>query len=182
MNTPKIIGLSVAAFAALILMMAVGYNNTAANYEASIIAADTDSQNVLGQYAPKLQEAIGVSKLQVNAVKDVISGANASRYGADGSKADVQWIQEQNPQLNQQSYQTILDIIQAGRDTFQLTQRRKIDEIRSYRSSTQQIPGKWFYSMMGYPTPGFFDKYDHIVVSSHAQKAFQTGIDDGVKF
>lgn len=158
----------------------ISANNTAATLESGIIASDKNSQNVLGQYAPKLKEALGVTKLQTNAIVEVISGANESRYGKSGSQASIQWIQEQNPNLDQGSYRRIIDMIEAGRNDFQNTQKRKIDMIQTYRTNINLFPGKLFYGMLGYPTPGFFEKYDKIVISDHAADAFEIGRDNGI--
>lgn len=159
----------------------VSANNTAVRSESSIIAAHVESQNVLGQYAPKLKEALGVTKLQAQAVADVISRANETRYGKEGSEATIQWIQEQNPALDQSSYRRIIDMIEAGRNDFKNAQTRKIDMIRSYRTEIGMFPGAMFYSFLGKPTPGFFEKYEGIVISGHADNAFKTLRDDGVE-
>ncbi|AOR76557.1 hypothetical protein [Novosphingobium resinovorum] len=175
---------TLSAFAAVVLMLLggfIGANNTAVRREAAIIAAHTDSQNVLGQYAPKLREALGVTKLQATAVADVITKANESRYGSDGSQATIQWITEQNPSLDQSGYRRVIDLIEAGRNDFQVAQTRKIDMVRSYKTEIGTFPGVMFYSLLGKPTPGFFEKYEAIVVSGHADEAFRTHRDDGVK-
>ncbi len=158
----------------------ISTNNWAIRSEASIIAQKDTAKNVLGQYGPTLREALGVTKLQANAVADVITEANKSRYGANGSGATVQWIREQNPTLDQSSYGRVLNIIEAGRRDFRDAQTQQIDRIRDYRSGSQVFPASFFLGLSGKPTPGFFEKYDKIVVSSQADEAFKTGIDDGV--
>lgn len=72
-------------------------------------------------------------------------------------------------------------LIEAGRNDFQLAQQRKIDQVRSYRTDLNIFPGSMFYRMMGYPSPGFFEKYGEIVISNHAAEAFKTHRDDGVE-
>lgn len=185
MNGKLNLGLVFGAVVALLLIFGIGSfissNNKAVTFEQNIIAADSQSQNVLGQYAPKLTEALGVAKLQTAAVRDVISGANETRYGKEGSAATIQWINEQNPNLDQSGYRRIIEMVEAGRNDFQLAQQRKIDMIRTYRTELGLFPGNLFYGILGKPSPGFFEKYGEIVISNHAAGAFATHRDDGVK-
>lgn len=181
MNYRNIALLAIPAVLALALAVGlVGANNTAVRFENNIVASHADSQNVLGQYAPRLKEALGVTKLQASAVADVITKANETRYGSEGSQATIQWIKEQNPYLDQSTYRRIIDLIEAGRNDFQTAQTRKIDQIRAYRTELGLFPGTLFYSFLGKPTSGFFEKYEGIVISGHADKAFKTLRDDGV--
>jgi hypothetical protein len=180
LNKGLIIGGIVGAIAIIFIGSWISTNNWAIRSESAIIAQKDTAKNVLGQYGPSLREALGVTKLQTKAVTDVITGANESRYGKTGSQASIQWIQEQNPTLDQSSYQRILNLIEAGRRDFRDAQTQQIDRIRDYRAGSQVFPASFFLGLAGKPTPGFFEKYDKIVVSSHADEAFKTGIDDGV--
>lgn len=159
---------------------AISANNTANEFEQTIRAQHEQSTNILGQYAPKLSEQIGVSKLQVEAVRTVFNGANTARYGANGSTASMQWIREQNPNLDQSNYRLILETIEAGRNDFQNAQKMKIDKLASYRVALGRFPGGMMMKIMGWPTEGFFTKYEDIVISDHAGKAFETGRDNGL--
>lgn len=179
------IGLVMAGVALLALVAFaiayIGASNSANQMEQGIKAAHADSRNVLGQHAPKIKEALGVTKIQAGALEDIITGANTSRYGTDGSKAMTQFIVEQNPNLDQSNYARVITMIEAGRNDFQRAQTAKIDRLRAYDTARGSIPSGFFMRMAGYPTPEFVAAhYDRIVVSGHADGAFQTGIDDGV--
>lgn len=168
-------------FALIVVGMIASYNNKAVRAESTISAFHTDSENVLGQLAPKLKETLGVTDLQSDALVKVIQASNESRYGKNGSSATVQFIKEQNPNLDQANFNKAVEMIESGRNDFSKAQSKKIDAIRNYHVMVESFPGKLFYSFLGYPTPGFFDKYEKIVVSSHAKDAFDSGIDDGIK-
>lgn len=180
--------LIVGGIGAFFVLMIVGFliayasaANSANRYEADIEASHKQALNVLGQYAPMLREAVGVTKLQAGAVESVITGANESRYGKTGSSATVQWIQEQNPTLDQSNYKRIIDLVESGRHDFRDAQRDKIDKINQYKIALGQMPGSYFMRLAGYPTSEYRSKnYDKIVVSGHADEAFATGRDDGV--
>lgn len=161
--------------------MYVSANNSGNRHENIVKFAHEDSKNVLGQYAPRLREALGVTKIQETAVADVITKANESRYGKTGSSATVQWIQEQNPNLDQASYGRIINMIEAGRNDFQNKQTEKLDKIRQYETALGNMPGSFFLRLAGYPTPAYLQAhYDKVVISGHADEAFTTGRDDGV--
>jgi hypothetical protein len=157
-------------------------NNTGNRYEASIKAIHKDGQNVLGQLQPKLKEALGVSKFQEQALRDLIEGTNKTRYGQMGAKdGAATFIQESNPNLDQSAYPRIIAMIEASRNDFATKQREKIDLIRSYETAQGQMPGSFFLRLAGYPTVTYQNAhYDNIVMSTHAADAFQTGRDDGV--
>jgi Spy/CpxP family protein refolding chaperone len=173
-------GIAVAAVAFMAIGAAVSANNTANSFEQTIIAQHDQSENVLGQYAPKLAEQIGVTKLQTAAVKDIFTSANQARYGANGSQATMQWLVEQNPNFDQSNYRFVLETIEAGRTDFQNEQKTKIDQVRTYRTALGHFPGGMMMKIMGWPSDGFFEKYGEIVVSDHAAKAFETGRDNGL--
>jgi hypothetical protein len=159
----------------------ISANNSGNRYEQNIAASFTQSKNVLGQYAPKIREALGVTKVQTRAVEDVITGANQSRYGADGSKAVTQFINEQNPNLDQTTFNRVVAMIEAGRNDFQTAQERTIDQNRAYKTALGNMPGSFFLHLAGYPTASYTSaRYDDIVISGHAGDAFQTRRDDGV--
>lgn len=180
MNKTLVIGLAVGFVTFGIIGTAISASNTANRFEKTIKASHRDSENILGQYAPKLAEQIGVSKLQANAVRDIISGANETRYGEQGSQASIQWIQEQNPTLDQSNYRVILETIEAGRNDFKIKQTMKIDQLREYETALGNIPGGLMMKLTGWPSEDFFEKYEVIIVSDHAGKAFETGRDNGL--
>ena len=175
------VGIALLAGIAFFVIAYISANNTGNRYEQNIAASFTDSKNVLGQYAPKIREAIGVTKVQTKAVEDVITGANQSRYGADGSKAVTQFIAEQNPNLDQSTFTRIVSMVEAGRNDFQAAQKRTIDQNRAYKTALGNMPGSFFLHLAGYPTAEYTAAhYDDIVMSGHASDAFKTRRDDGV--
>ena len=184
MSKTGIVVLSIfGAVALLVLSLVVaviGYYNSAVNFENSIDASDKNMQNILGQQAPKLREMLGVRKLQADDVARVIREANESRYGDGGSQAVMNWIREQNPTLDQKGYDRILNVIEATRNNFNHEQTLKIDKVQQYKNATQRFPGNIIYGFLGKPTPGFMEKHERVIQSSHTRETFETGIDDGI--
>lgn len=181
-------GIVGAVILGLVMAFASTYNK-AVRLENTIIAAHEDSQNVLGQHAPKLKEALGVTELQTDSLLKLFSASNEARYGKDGSKATMQWIKEQNPNLDQSNYGKIITMLEASRNDFANAQKVKIDKVRTYRDMTRSFFTGTILGIAGFPKPAvdkdgqeheFFSYYGKVIVSGHADNAFKTGIDDGV--
>ncbi len=175
------------AIASIFLVSAISYISAANNgnrSEQSIHAAYEDNENILSQYGQKVQEAAGVTALQRDDLIAVFTGANQSRYGTDGSEATFQWITEQNPNLNQETYLQVQRIVEAGRNEFQNAQTRLVDAKRGYRTSLGSFwTGLWL-GFAGYPKInigypiGTSDDYPAIS-TTRAQDAFDKGVEGG---
>lgn len=153
---------------------AYNYGNTAEN---EIKAIWENNQNILAQYTQKVQEAAQVPGMMKDDVKEVVTAALSGRYGADGSKAVFQWINEQNPTVDAQLYRKIQQIIEAGRDEFKMSQTRLIDAKRAYSTNLGFLwKGMWM-RIAGYPKINL-DDYKAIS-NDYATKAFATGKEDG---
>lgn len=92
----------------------VSAKNYGARTEASLKASQTDSRNVLAQLGQKIREVAQVPKMYADDVERVTTAAIEGRYGADGSKATFQWLQEQNPQLDPSLYSEIQQTIKGA--------------------------------------------------------------------
>lgn len=179
-----IFGGAIFAIAALIAFSFMGANNSAVRMQNNIVAKASDVDNILSNYGQKVQEAAQVPAMQTDALKEVMRTALSARYGADGSKATMQWIQENYPgQVDPQLYRQIQQIIEAGRNDFQTAQTGLIDEKRVYLTSLDTVPGGWMMSVMGYPTikvgyRGGPDDYKTIV-TDRAADARKSGRESG---
>src|SRR3989344_1606474 len=99
--------------------------------EQNIAARWEDNENVLAQYMQKVKETAQVPGMQRDDLIAVFTGANESRYVKTGSAATMQWIREQNPNLDQATYRQIQQVIEAGRNEFKNVQTRLVDAKRS---------------------------------------------------
>lgn len=169
-----------ATIGALIGIVTISYVS-AYNYgnemERSLVAVQDNNKNILAQYGQKVQEAAQVPGMQRDDMMKVVVAALEGRYGADGSKATFQWIQEQNPNIDSKVYLKIQQIIESGRNEFQNGQTRMLDVKRSYETSLGYLwRGTWM-RIAGYP------KIDlasfKIVSTDRADAAFSAGKEDG---
>ncbi len=157
----------------------ITYANMGATSEIQIKAQYTNMENVLSGYSLKVVEAAQVPAMYKNGVVEVAKAAIQGRYGDKGSQATFQWIKEQNPTLDPALYTKIEQIIEGGRDNFQVEQTKFIDTERSYQTQLNLVWSGFWLHRAGYPKIDF-DKYK-IITSEHANEAFSTGVDKGIK-
>lgn len=151
----------------------LGFSNQANSFEVSIKAKYENNQNVYDNGFKKVVETAQVPKLQTEALKSVYDSALKSRYGTDGSKAVLQFIKEQNPNLDQSTFLKIQQTIEEFRDEFQSNQTSLISQRQEYeRFLKATTSGRLYNSFAGYPKIDL-SKYD-IVTSDQTQKAFDT--------
>src|SRR3989344_623420 len=152
--------------------------------EQNIAARWEDNENVLAQYMQKVKETAQVPGMQRDDLIAVFTGANESRYGKTGSAAVMQWIQEQNPNLDQATYVQIQRIIEAGRTEFRTAQTRLVDSKRAFRTQLGTVWRGFWLRTAGYPTIrigypiGTPDDYPIVSVEA-ASGAFKSGREQG---
>lgn len=135
-----------------VVMLYISYANTAVRMEETISRFHQNSQNTLSSYTLKLREAAQVPEMYTESLRDLIESTFQGRYGADGSNAMFQWIQEQNLQVDSSVFLNLQSITSSGRDEFRLSQDRKIEACTTYQRMLRQPISGYFMRSMGYPT------------------------------
>ena len=157
----------------------VEYRNMGATAEVGIKTQYENMQNVLSGYSLKVAEAAQVPAMYKNGLIEVAKAAIQGRYGANGSQATMQWLKEQNPNLDPTLYLKIEQIIEGGRDNFQTEQTKFIDTKRSYETQLALFWSGFWLKTAGYPK---IDLAQYkTITSEHANDAFKTGVDTGIK-
>lgn len=165
------------ALAGIGFMSYVSAHNYGNTMENQLKAVQTDNRNILAQYGQKVMEVAQVPDMYADDVQRVTREAIEGRYGANGSQAMFQWLQEQNPQLDPSLYAKIQQVIEAGRNNFENGQRRQIDIRRQYETALGSFwQGMWL-RFAGYPKVTLAD-FD-IVSTDRADEAFRTKKEDG---
>lgn len=174
--------IGVGSFILLIAMVVGGSYITAFNggnrMENNIVAQYDDMQNILGQYSLKVGEAVQVTNMYKDDLKDVVIGQMSGRYGSDGSKATFQWLKEHNITLEPEMYANVQKIIEAGRNKYENTQTKFIDVKRVYNTQLGSFWGGTWLRIAGYPIIDL-EKYQ-IIKSQHGIETFETGVDNGL--
>ncbi len=177
-KTLTTIGASVAVVGVLAISYISAFN-AGNKAEQGIKAAYTDNTNVLSQYTLKISEAAQIPAMQRDDLTKVVQASLSARYGENGSQAAMQWLKEQNPQIDSTVYTKLQQMIEAGRNDFTVAQTKLIDRKRGYETQLGSFwRGTWL-SAAGYPKVNLADY--KIVVSSQAKKTFETGVDEGIK-
>lgn len=161
-------------------LIAFGSYVSAYNYgnrmEKELIATQTDNKNIYAQYGQKVMEVAQVPAMYRDDLVKVVTAAIEGRYGADGSKATFQWLQEQNPTLDPTMYVKIQQVIEAGRSNFENGQRRLIDVKRQYTTQLGMFWRGMWLGWAGYPMVNLEDF--EIVSTSKADAVFEAGKED----
>ncbi len=140
--------------------------------ENGVKAQYDQNQNNYDNFIKSLREAAQVPEMYTDDLRKVYSDTMRGRYGADGSKAMFQFIQEHNPNVDSAVYVKLQQIIESGRASFQADQKALIDKKRVYESSLEVWPGSIWAGVYGYPRIDLA-KYG-IVTSDETEKAFAT--------
>lgn len=174
-----IIGVVIAALIAIVGGSYVSNYNYGNEAERTIEAEYENLQNVLGQYSLKIKEAAQIPSMQTEDLAALYTGSLDARYGEGGSQAAMQWIREQNPNLDQSTYLQLQQMIEAGRNKFENHQTKFLDTKRQYETNLGYLwKGLWL-RVAGYPKLDL-DEFE-IVISQHAKDTFETGVDEGLE-
>ena len=165
-------------FVVVLVSFGITYVNTSnegTRYEVGIEKQHKATQNVLSAYTLKVQEMAQVPDKYKEDLKGVISATFEGRYGKDGSKAVMQWIQEQNLQFDSKLYLNLQAVMEAGRDEFKLAQDKKLDICGNYEAARGYVVKGWFLGFAGFPKKDV-DTLCKIVLDTKTNKTFETGL------
>jgi hypothetical protein len=126
-------------------------HNYGAQVEAQLNAERDNSKNIMAQGQQKVLEAAQVPDMMRDDFAKVASEAISARYGAEGSKAMFQWLQEQNPQLDSKVYIKLQQLIEAYRDQFTRSQTKMIDVRRQYEAKQNFFWSGFWLRVAGFP-------------------------------
>lgn len=151
----------------------IGFSNDANRFENQAKAKYTDNQNVYDNGWKKVKEMAQVPDMQTDALSKLYDGVMKGRYGADGSKAMFQFIKEQNPDLNQETFLKIQRAVEDFHNEFQANQTQLISVKQAYDNYLTATTSGRFYNLIGHYPHIDMAKYD-IVTSDKTQKDFDT--------
>ena len=173
--------LGVVAFVIFTLLFGyIGFSNTANAFEVDIKAKYADNKNVYDNGWKKVKEVAQVPDLQTEALQKVYTAALQSRYGADGSKALLQFITEQNPNLDQSTFLKIQQDIEAFRIEFQSNQTQLVSRKQAYERFLTATTSGRFYNLLGEYPHIDLTKFD-IVTSEQTEQDFATKKSEPIK-
>lgn len=178
-----IIGLSILAIIIMIVVMFItsitSMYNSAVTMENDVTRVGQDSQTELSKHVMKIRELAQVPEIYIDGLTKVTRESMQGRYGEDGSKAVMQWIQEQNLQVDSNVYLNIQAEISAGRNAFTQSQQRMNEVCRNYKNMLDYLFTGNVVRVMGFPRIDLATVC-RPVTDGHTAEAFATGMQQPV--
>lgn len=161
-------------------MYAASVNNTNVEFESKIQAYNKASEATLSNYTLKIQDMAQVPNMYKDDLMGVIDKTFQGRYGSEGSRAVVQFMNERNIPLDSSLYKNLQIAMEAGRNEFNLSQTRKFDVCSGYQNQLGYAMSGMTSRMLGFPRIDF-KKECQVVSDTDTRKAFDTGIAEKTK-
>lgn len=155
-------------------MAYVGAANKGNQMENQIDTLRQASASNLSNLTMSIGELASVPEMAKDHLKEVIQAQMSGRYGADGSKAVVQFLKEQNVSIDQRMYLNIQAQMSGGRKEFEITQNRLLEQCRSYKNETGNVWSGFWLRLAGYPKADL-KVVCRAVTDSKTDSAFETG-------
>lgn len=157
----------------------IKYHNIGVQYEQRLKGVWSENTVVLNTYTTKVQEVAQVPGMYKEDLSSVIKDTFSGRYGKDGSKAVVQFIQEQNMNLDPSMYRQIQQVMEAGRNEFQTSQKMLIDVKMNYEAQLGYFWSGLWLGFAGYPKVNL-DDYK-ILKTADVEAKMESGVDSVIK-
>jgi hypothetical protein len=180
----SITGIVVLVVIVLLGLWAVGINNTVVRQEAGIVGANKSRQAVLSNLSQKVQEAIGVQDMNVENIRKTVNEQIKLRSGAEGMKATVLFLRENNIPASQELAMKIVNLIDQGRDKFTHEEKMMTDRKVGACMYRGQFPNNVVIGITGAAKLEIGcndgpDKYAPLM-NERTSTSFETGKDQGL--
>jgi hypothetical protein len=169
----------IGGFVAICGISYIAAYNSGNRYERQIETKWQDLESILAQYGNKVMEAGQIPDMQRDDLVKIVQATMMGRYGEGGSRASIQAIREQMPQLNQATYIQLQRMMESGRNEFTVATRQALDVKRQYQTALGSFwQGTWL-GVAGYPKIDL-TKYN-IVTTDRANDTFKSGKETPIK-
>ena len=155
------------------------YVKSGVNYETRLNSTYEANQVILNGYTKKVQGMAQVPEMYKNDLKEIIDATFQGRYGKDGSKAVMSFINEKNMSLDADMYKQIQRVMESGENEFTTAQKTLIDVRNNYKAQLDYPWSGFWLSLGGFPKVDLA-KYKTIVLDTVTTK-FESGKDEVIK-
>jgi hypothetical protein len=154
----------------MIFIMNISYQNSYERIDQDIEAQYKKVETDYEKMSRIILQQAGIVNKYSSDFKNIYKEMMQSRYGKDGSKAMMQWIKEQNPQLDSSLYAKLMVTVESQRTVFSRKQEKIAAMVSESNKMLKTAPSRWFVN-------GEI-KEAKIVSSSATKVIMDTGIDD----
>ena len=166
--------------------------NMANSYENQIQNLQKQSESTLSNYSTQIAEMVQVPNKYKNDLLEVIKATMSGRYGhAVNSGGDnvasvenntplMQFIHEQNLQLDSKLYLNLQNSMVAGRREFKISQDKLMDACHGYKTELGSFVTGSLLRMQGYPKLNL-DDYCNVISDTNTRNTFETKTQQPIK-
>lgn len=150
----------------------IGINNDFVKQEQIVKAQYEQNKNNYDNYFKKVKEVSQVPEMYTEDLKKVYDSVITKRYGSQGAKSLFIFIREHNPNFDSSLYKQIQQVVESGRNDFEMNQKLLVDKKRVYETMLNVFPKNIVASILGFP------KVDlnsiSIITSDETENVFST--------
>lgn len=181
-QTGKVSGAVLAVISIVVVILATvaiafGSYVSAYNYgnrmDNQLIALKENNKNIYAQGSQKILEIAQVPSMYTDDLTKLVEADIQGRYGKEGSKATMQWIQERQLNLDPVLYTKIQQTIEGFRNDFQVNQTRMVDVKRSYLTAQGSLWQGFWLRVAGYPKVNMADF--NVITTDKTEDVFKAG-------
>lgn len=168
----------ISSFVVLGLLLFFFYSSThnnANNHEQVISNLQKQSESTLSNYTTSIAELAQIPTKYKNDLIEIIKANMQGRYGSDeqGSKAVVQFMQEQNLQVHPDVYLNMQNAMISGRREFKISQDKLMDACKNYKTELGSFATGTLMRTMGFPKIDL-NNYCEVVSDAVTKETFKT--------
>ncbi len=157
-------------------LWAIGVYNGFVSAEQTVKARYKASQASLTNAVNTLKTMGITTQKYIDAFTNALKIAIEGRYGQAGSKAVLQFLQEQNPTMPTEVMTKLQDATEEVYADFYASNVGTVDADRAYMTSVRLFPANLVAKMFGFPTFEYTQAgYDKVIMTKESAKAFQKG-------
>lgn len=166
------------------LVWVVNINNTLVTQEEGIVAANNSRKATLSNISQKIKEAIGVQDISVENIQKTVNEQIKLRSGADGLKATMLFLQENNIAPSNALAEKIVNLIDQGREKFlreekMMTDRKQVSCTYRGKQPNKLVINTFDLADLKIGCKGTQDDYAPLM-NDKAEESFRTGRDQGL--
>lgn len=154
-------------------------HDTDVQYMADIKRLNKGSESELSNYTLKIKEMAQVPSMYTRDLQKVVKTYFDGKNGKQAQQAVFAFMQEKVPNFSPKMYEMLMVTMNAGRDAFNNSQKRKIDICQNHESFRNKFVNSVILG--DFKPDENYQKMCQVVSDASTRKAFDTGIQEEIK-